>query len=184
MDSRRLNPETPQFPPGTMLALVRRMMVVDDSLQPAVTPITQKVQIRLYRQVLTHPYGGEFEAMQSVYEWVMRRADLLAPRPEGLFGVHGGEREFQRTSGRESATRDELAGPEVLTTCARCHSGSGIFSVESYTSFLVRSIRDAPQLAPAEDTNYQFIATSDWKKQQFDWGLLRGLLEQVDSRSH
>jgi hypothetical protein len=55
--------------------------------------------------------------------------------------------------------------------------------VESYTSFLVRSIRDAPQLAPAEDTNYQFSATSDWKKQQFDWGLLRGLLEQVDSRS-
>ena len=83
-----------------MLALVRRMMVVDDELATGEHAVSRKRsrfacigRCRRHR----HTNRAEFEATQSVYEWVMRRADLLAPRPEGLFGVQGGEREFQRT---------------------------------------------------------------------------------------
>ena len=34
-----------------------------------------------------------------------------------------------------------------------------------------------PQLPPADDPDNQARMTIDWKKQRFDWGLLRGLLE-------
>ena len=110
---------------------------------------------------------------------------LLAAHPAGLLAIRAGEHEFQRTGGAQAEPRsDELAGPVVLSTCGRCHSGAGIFSVNSYTQFLSGGIRDAPQLAPAANTNYQFSATIEWKKGQFDWGLLQGLLERADSRRH
>ena len=187
MLARRLDRETPQFPAGTMLALVRRMLVVDDELRPVSTRITQKVQLRLYRQVPPTPPSNraEFAATQSLYEWVLRRADLLAAQPAGLVAIRAGEHEFQRTAGAQAEpSRDELAGPVVLSTCGRCHSGIGIFSVNSYTQFLSGGVRDAPQLAPAANTNYQISATIEWKKGQFDWGLLEGLLERADSRRH
>jgi hypothetical protein len=186
MDTRRLNPGTPQFPAGTKLALVRRMMVIDASLKPVITPVVQKVQVREYRQVpVDQPRDrAEFEATQSVFEWVMRRTDLVAAKPAGLLAVHSDDREFQRTEGRGKDDKDSLAGPLVLSTCSRCHFGSGIFSVNSYTGFISPSVlRDAPQLPAATSDDYQFAATVDWKKRQYDWGLLRGILEREVSRS-
>ena len=38
----------------------------------------------------------------------------------------------------------------------------------------MRSIN--PQLLPADAPDYQRAAALEWKKRQFDWGLLRGLL--------
>jgi hypothetical protein len=185
MFARQLNPDTPQFSEGTRLALVRRMMVIDDHLQPVISPITQKIQIREYRQLPAVPPRdrAEFEAAQSVYEWVMRRTDLLAAQPAGLVAVRSIDREFQRTEGRGADDKYSLAGPVVLSTCPRCHSGTGIFSVNSYTALLGRDIREAPQLPPAGNYDYQFTATVDWKRQQYDWGLLRGILEREVSRS-
>jgi hypothetical protein len=185
MWARQLNPDTPQFPVGTRLALLRRMLVIDDHLQPAITPITQKLQVREYRQLPAIPPRdrGEFEATQSVHEWVMRRSDLLGARPVGLLAVGADEREFQRTEGRQDPGRDAYTGPVVLSTCPRCHTGTGIFSVNSYTAFLARSVRDAPQLPAATDDGYQFATTVEWKGQQYDWGLLRGILEREVGRS-
>jgi hypothetical protein len=39
------------------------------------------------------------------------------------------------------------------------------------------------ELQPATSIGYQGNATADWKTHQFDWGLLRGLLE-ADVASH
>lgn len=185
MWARSLNPDTPQFPEGTRFALVRRMFVIDDHLQPLISPIIQKVQLREYHQVSANTPRdlAEFQATQSVREWVMRRADLLSPRPAGLVAVGADEHEFQRTEGRAKDDKGSLAGPVVLSTCPRCHAGRGIFSVNSYTGFLARGIRDAPQLAPAERDDYQFSTTVEWKRQQYDWGLLRGILEREVNRS-
>jgi hypothetical protein len=55
--------------------------------------------------------------------------------------------------------------------------------VNSYTALLGRGIREAPQLPPAGNYDYQFTATVDCKRQQYDWGLLRGILEREVSRS-
>ena len=40
-DPFQLNTETPQFPDGTIVALVRQMMVINDRFEPELTPITQ-----------------------------------------------------------------------------------------------------------------------------------------------
>ncbi|HEV8444283.1 MAG TPA: hypothetical protein VGQ27_12420 [Steroidobacteraceae bacterium] len=186
MLARSLNPDTPQFPVGTRFALVRRMLVIDAHLQPAITPLTQKVQMREYRQLpSSQPHDlAAFLATQSVFEWVMRRTDLLGTRPAGLLAVQATDREFQRTEGRGKADQESLAGPVVLSTCPRCHAGIGIFTVNSYTGFISKSIHDAPQLPAATNDDYQFTSTIDWKKQQYDWGLLRGILETEAGRSH
>src|SRR5207248_2580981 len=40
-----------QFPPGTMVAMVRRALAVDRSAKVRVTPVTELVQVRVYRQI-------------------------------------------------------------------------------------------------------------------------------------
>src|SRR6185436_9804219 len=47
----RPDPKTPQFPQGTMFALVRQMILINDKFQPAPTNITQSVQFRVYRTI-------------------------------------------------------------------------------------------------------------------------------------
>jgi hypothetical protein len=72
--------------------------------------------------------------------------------------------------------REHLTGPAVLSTCARCHSQDGIFSVNSYTRLLSLDRTLNPQLLPTDNFDYQRTLTEEWKKRQFNWGLLRGLL--------
>jgi cytochrome c553 len=182
--SLRLNSQTPQFPAGTMVALLRRMVVIDEQLELVPTPITQALQLRVYRNVgdREHPYtAANFTTQQSVHDFVMRRRDLLEWRAGGLHAVTRDEREFRRATwpgvDALAKTRKQREGHVVLSTCARCHGSDGIFSVHSYTRMLSGPQRDPePQLLPADDPDYQRAAAVEWKKQQFDWGLLRGLL--------
>jgi hypothetical protein len=57
-------------------------------------------------------------------------------------------------------------------------NADGIFAVRSYTGLMNfgREVSN-PQLPPADDIDYQRTATAQWKTEQFDWSLLRGLLE-------
>lgn len=180
----RLNDGTPQFPAGTMVALVRQMVVIDEKLEPVPTPITQAVQLRLYKKV-GHVQGmhtlASVVARQSVHDFAMRRRDLLAGRGGGLHAVTRDEREYRQTHDPRDDTsakaRENRIGPLVLSTCASCHQGDGIFSVHSYTGLLHDPYRSLnPQLLPAAAPDYQRAAAVEWKKRQFDWGLLRGLL--------
>jgi hypothetical protein len=182
-----LNSATPQFPAGTIVALVRQMMVITDKLEPASTPITQKVQFRVFNRIGGTADGNDplsFSSRQAVYELVMRRRDLLAGRSGGLHAVAPDEAEFQLTTEPMVATRAEhLRGPVVLSTCAACHAADGIFSVNTYTGFFHFSpdaMRSNPQLSPAGTSDDQVHTTVDWKKAQFNWGFLRGLLEAMN----
>ena len=182
-----LDPATPQFPAGTMVALVRQMMVITDKLEPAATPVTQKVQFRVFRKIggtagAYDPYN--FGNHQAVYEFVMRRRDLLTGRFGGLHPVAPDEIEFQLALRPMVATRPQyLRGDVVLSTCAICHAADGIFSVNAYTGlfpFSPGAKRSNPQLLPASTGDDQVSATVDWKTAQFNWGLLRGLLEAMN----
>jgi hypothetical protein len=120
----------------------------------------------------------------------MRRRDLLAGRDGGLHSVTPDETEYQLTSIPMGVSREaHLRGVVVLSTCVRCHSSNGIFSVNAYGHSLndqpqiADSLNSNPQLLPATSIGYQGNATADWKTHQFDWGLLRGLLE-ADVASH
>jgi len=189
-DPLRFDRATPQLPQGTIVALVRQMMVIDDRLKPSPTSVTQKVQFRVFKD-LNKPGGlpggeqdnGKFNSQQLVYEFVMRRRDLLAAEAGGLHRVTQDEAEYQLTTVLEGGSREtHLRGPIVLATCVRCHSPNGIFSVNTYSGSINGGIpspflKSNPQLLPATSIGYQGNATADWKTSQFDWGLLRGLLE-------
>jgi hypothetical protein len=176
------HPNTPRFPEGTVVALVRRMMVVDEKMDPVLTPITQKVQFRVYRKqdAAEREAPRAFDQAQSIYEFVMRRKELIAGVRGGLHLVTHGEKEYQallvpmRRGGAEY-----FAGPVVLQTCKTCHSGENIFSVRSY---LGENDSNNPQLLPADRPDYQGMATASWKKMQFNWGVLKGILAAQRSR--
>lgn len=175
---------TPQFPEGTVVALVRRMMVIDEKLDPVVTPITQKVQFRVYRKLkaTTHEPHDAFDQTQRVYEFAMRRRELIAETGGGLHPVSPDEREYQALFlPIERSNASYFTGPVVLRTCATCHGAEGIFSVRSYLGMFDHNPTN-PQLLPADQPEYQGIATARWKKAQFNWGLLEGLLQAERGR--
>jgi len=165
-------PGTPEFPAGTIVALVRRMMVITNRLEPASTRITQSIQFRVYRKVapsdITH-----FDEQQRPFELVMRRADVLAGDDGGLHVMGSDEAEYQIFPGRPTGLR----GPVVLSTCAGCHGQfGGIRSVNTYTGFPSSSNLDL-RLPPATDPRDEDAFTMEWKMGRFDWGVLHGLLE-------
>ena len=171
---------TPQFPEGTIVALVRQMAVINEDIEPMMTPITQSVQLRAYREVSADVYRdwrADFGESQSVFEFAMRRKDLLSGRSGGLHLVGPEETEYQLIGGLHGGREVRLRGSAILSTCVRCHSGNGIFSVNSYTRYIGPGTIN-PQLLPADSADNQGNATLEWKKQRFDWGLLRGLLER------
>jgi hypothetical protein len=176
------DPKTPQFPEGTTVALVRRMMVIDENLDPVVTPITQKIQFRVYRKLKYAPqeiHDGRdaFDQTQSAYEIVLRRRELIAGTDGGLRPVSADEREHQALLVPIARNSNSyFTGPIVLSTCATCHSAEGIFSVRSYLGMFDHNPAN-PQLLPADQPEYQGLATARWKKAQFNWGMLEGLLQ-------
>jgi len=177
-----LEPATPQFPEDTIVALVRQMAVINDKIEPVMTPITQSVQFRVFRKVDTTGYRDwrtDFAESQLVYEIAMRRRDLLAGKSGGLHQVAPDEAEYQLIGGLHGTRAVQLRGSVVLSTCARCHTANGIFSVNTYTRMLGPATIN-PQLLPADSADYQGRATMEWKVQQFDWGLLRGPLEREE----
>lgn len=177
-DPLRLDPSTPQFPEGTIVALVRQMMVINEKLEPVPTSITEKVQFRVYKKI-GGTWSGDprtnFNARQVAYEFVMRRRELLAGKPGGLLPVGPDEAEHQLITRMIGLPRaKELQGPVVLSTCVTCHSGDGIFSVHSYRRSFTMTTN--PQLLPSNDLDYERAEAGRWKMKQFNWGLLRGLL--------
>jgi hypothetical protein len=169
------------FPVGTMVAMVRRALAVDRAAKVRVTPVTELVQIRVYRRIpedrdapRNHGDFGE----QDVYEFLLDRSALFAGR-HGLRAVERDEATapFERSEGDPLITKDagsRLVAATQLKSCIQCHQAPGIFSVLS----MQRGLREA---------NYESFRTYAWdvelnytvraKTQRFDWGLLQGLLE-------
>jgi len=87
-DAHRKYSVRQQFPPGTMVAMVRRALAVDSSGKLRSTPITELVQIRVYRRIPNDQeanFHGDF-GEQDVYEFVLDRKRLFAGEP-GLRAV-------------------------------------------------------------------------------------------------
>ncbi len=180
-DPLRVDPATPQFPEGTVVALVRRMAVINDSIEPVLTPITQTVQFRVFTRIAAGRQAYPFADSQLAFEVVMRRRELLAARAGGLQPVAPDEKEYQRIVQFHDSRAERLRGRVVLSTCRICHDSNGIFSIRTYLGGVGAGHRAGnPQLLPADRSDYQGRATVAWKKQQFDWGLLRGLLQRED----
>lgn len=187
-----INPGLPQFPPGTQVALVRQMALFDDhgTLIPA--PITESVQIRVYRSItagqINRFESEDFQKLfartgQDFYEFRLSRALLFAGTAGGLRATARDEREF-------SVRADDPFEPEaknlfplrlqtqpVFVQCAVCHTAGGINSVESRSAlFKPNPIPgDLPSGVPTHW--WQYDQTIEWKAKRYDWGVLNGYWE-------
>jgi hypothetical protein len=161
-----VNPEVPQFPAGTQAALLRRMILINSSGEPVVTPITESIQIRVYamdpKEVQLDRPGD-----QHFYE--------MALVPEDLFKGTGG---LHVRNGEPTARRLTFARANLFSqgsNCRNCHGGAGVMSLNTYTHAF-GSFPNSPWFEPAslssQDTN-----TLNWKKRDYTWGLLSALLD-------
>jgi hypothetical protein len=186
----RFNPQLPQFPAGTQVALVREMMLIDDRGQVRPTGIIELVQLRVYRDVPPgdpeRPEGfDDISSKQDFYEFRMTRADLFSGNRGGLHAVGADERELVRLNQLpddpfESAPYREN-GRRILQSCSGCHSrGPGIHSVEAYRrSFISLPV---PPLLKVQTREEQEQAAMRQKWDSYSWGLLQGLVSTLEAR--
>ena len=192
-----LNPNLPQFPTNTEWALVSRMSVIDadGNIQP--TPVMESVQLRRYYtftdQLITNSGGGvNLIIPQNCYEFQMNRQqncqlrELSQNEKDFNFvhfmgkGIDQFEYTFRNASNKVEVLDSAKLQSVTLNTCMQCHSGQGIFSVNSYTrslSFFSESSQRPANLAPV-DFKREIENTTFWKQRQFDWGLLQGMWRQ------
>jgi hypothetical protein len=185
------NPDLPSFPVGTKVALVRRMTLFDNQGNLTASSITESVQLRVYRAITTtqeRNFGNGDPATviknsgQDFFEFKLSRP-LLFSGKSGLRAVAPEEREFSVFQTKGDDPIEEIQGspgpgdkplPE-LQTCAWCHSGGGVRSLNSRDSLLKPNrMQQEPQ-----NPNYGAIywgdeAAIEWKQNHFDWGLLNG----------
>ena len=166
-----LNPDLPQFPPGTQVALVRRLVLFDTEEKLMVTPVTENVQIRVYRETVSR---DRFRA-QDFFEFRMSRALLLEGEAGGLRPVAPGDHTFRIFGGHDVFERNIENG---ALKCRNCHSGHGIHSLRSAEALFPPRplIRDPVEGEPGFGVSHlESWASLDWKENRHDWGLLTAL---------
>ena len=178
-----LNPALPQLPRGTQVALLRRAMLIDTAGELAPTKLLETVQLRVYLDVPEKPADAKTED-QSFHEFNFTRRGLFADPARALHAVGADEQDFLHVQfashGIDSieaiippgGTR-RLKYP-VLASCFPCHSGAGIFSVNTFNHHFGPQTH-RPQVGES-DSQYQFDVIATFKRQRFDYGLLQGLI--------
>ena len=191
-DQSQENPALPYFPSGTQVALARQMMLFDTQGSLVVSPITESVQIRVYRKITTArardfsagPAGMTRNSGQDFFEIKISRPLLFSGKQGGLRATTRDEIEpptFQ-TMGFDLIDAVSQRGDQINTrfaptmqACLHCHSGGGISSFNSIDSLLKPTrLQQEPQ-----DVNYgpRYWSNSNavwWKESHYDWGLLNG----------
>ena len=170
------NPDLPEFPPGTELALVRKAMLIDNegNLQP--TNIVEDIQIRVHRTIPTEIMPGlnldrnEARAALDVFEFKFSRLKLFAGESGGLRAVQVGEKEFALFRSHDF----DFEQREPLAACASCHFRPGVHSMLS-RGRLEPGGSQRVEVLPSWDLNYEANSTKWWKGTQYNWGLFQGL---------
>lgn len=170
------NPDLPQLPLGTQLALVREMALIDSEGEFRPTNIIEDIQIRVHRTIPRKiPRGFDIDRDDAstaldLYEFKLSRPKLFAGKNGGLRSVAAGETEFPIFM---SHGIDVFADPQLerrlrvpLRSCSGCHFRPGIHSVLS---------RKREGIVPSWDLDYEANSTKWWKGRQYNWGLLQGL---------
>ncbi|MDA1250793.1 MAG: hypothetical protein O2820_16360 [Planctomycetota bacterium] len=172
LESLPPNTEVPQIPDGTQVALLRRMLLIDETATLRLTPVTESLQIRSYREIRE----------QDLSEFTLHRKEFLAGLAEGLeltaadesnrfdlgflgFELHRKPDPFDR---RFEARRS----PVIMKTCIDCHAGPGIFGFQS----MFAGHHDHPPLGEGSPED-QVTSTIERARETYTWGLLQGLWE-------
>ena len=181
-DPRRLvpNPDLPQFPVGTQLALVRMIVLIDKDGNFQPTRLVEDVQVRIHRAIPSESSEGfrtdrnPARTALDVYEFKLSRVKLFAQESGGLQPLAKDDTEFPlfmshnvdlfESSTRELPVERELRAP--LKSCSSCHFRPGVHSMLS---------RGRGEIVPSSDPNAETNATKSWKGMQYNWGLLQGI---------
>ncbi|MDP7012158.1 MAG: hypothetical protein QF685_12350, partial [Verrucomicrobiota bacterium] len=184
LDAKKWQQQLPLFPVGTAVALVRQMMVINRSGEITPTPIVQTAQFRVYRKV-----GEDLksdESCQSVYKYVVQRAQLFDGEQGGLRAMNAKEH-----SGLSLLYNDDTFETKnknynrrsVMQSCIDCHSCGG---PTVHSIFTFRQDDWVPEARAMSQNRLRLLPTSidieqkraiSWKSQRHDWGLLQGWLE-------
>jgi hypothetical protein len=172
------NPRLPEVPVGTQVALVRRMLLIEDSGRIVQSRVTESVQFRVFHEATTRgflPDGRGSFGDQDFFEVQMRRARLFAHEAGGLRGVKPGEPAFVVFAAHGDDSFDEERPPErgpELTLCVNCHSQRGVQSL----GILRRLLKPNGRL---DYRHPRWLVSARpgpvAKARQYDWGLLQGL---------
>jgi hypothetical protein len=170
---------TPQFPEGTQLALLRRMMLIDTNGSLVASPITQSLQIRTFVKIRPDMHPADV----SPQEFLLDRDRYLAgasvamcpsDREPTLF-LSVGVDWFEGSE--QIATTQYRPPPRSIGACVSCHNYVGILSMNSYTRAFARNqFRTNPGLEDA-DFHREIEMSIQWKQHHASWGMLRGIWE-------
>jgi hypothetical protein len=191
-DQAVLNPDLPSFPAGTEVALVRQMTIFDNQGNLTAAPITESVQLRVYRAITITP-ARFFErdwaeviknSGQDFYEIKLSRPLLFAGKDGGLRATGRDERELSTFQQQGNDEIDEFnehpefkrIWPPELQTCASCHNGGGVRSLNSVVKLFKpnRLQHDWPSNEDYAGRCWLDDMTETWKQGRYDWGLLTG----------
>lgn len=182
-EPRRLlpNPDLPEFPAGTQLALVREMVLIDSkgNLRPA--NVIEDIQLRVHHTIpseipaLLHVDRNKAGDAMDVYEFKLKRTKLFANENGGLQPMTKGDTEFPLFMSHGIDLFEENSpgfslerGLRVsLRACASCHFRPGVHSMLSR--------RSNSEILMSWDENYETAEATGWKGRQYNWGLLQGL---------
>jgi hypothetical protein len=195
------NPRLPQLPAGTQVALVRRALLIASPAQVIPSPVTESIQLRVYRevpeltkQVLDAALGGgtagslRAHSWQSFHEFRLSRLLLFGGRAGGLRPVSD-EPDFKTGLGAHPWDEFETCTPQgrpfpgagqvmVKETCFPCHSLPGVYSFNTFFSFRTARGTDDPRPASLRETIPSEVlgSAARWKQERPHWASLRGLL--------
>lgn len=191
-DQALVNPDLPSFPVGTQVALVRRMTLIDSQGSLEASPLTESVQIRVYHAITNTEErnfgsGNADEIVrrtgQDFYEFRLSRPLLFSAKNGGLRAIGPEEKEFStfQTKGNDpiespsDKPQFESNAIPVVKTCAWCHSGGGVRSLNSRESLLrPNRMQKEPENPDYGPVYWDDSAALAWKQNRYDWGLLNG----------
>jgi hypothetical protein len=167
----KISPSLPAVPEGTRIALVRRMLLVDDRGVIVPTGVIQSIQLRAFRRV------------QEFAEWQMSRERLFAAKSGGLQQLGPDERGFTTFSAKgidpfEREPKRTTAGAPVLRGCPICHQtefGPAIESIRSLRGVLPPYTFVDPRHERWTRWFTQPIIAAEAKGRTYEWGVLQGL---------
>jgi hypothetical protein len=188
------NPHLPQFPAGTQVALLRQMMLFDNHGNLQGTPITESVQLRVYRSIAPAAMDERTESGvagliarsgQDFFQITLSRPLLFAGRAGGLKATGKDEKEFfifnfpgpDEDAPKKSVPLDKY--PPILESCFMCHHTAGINSLNSRGRLLKPYWLNQDYSGPAmtavsEHKWWEETQDMGWKQNRYEWGLLNG----------
>ena len=186
------NPDLPQLPAGTQVALVRQMTLIDNQGRQRATPLTESVQIRVYRSVTPSaaPAVGIDQMItksgQDCYAIRLSRPLLFANQSGGLKAARPEERDFTLFGGGgpdegSPGHYASLASYHPVTkACVMCHRETGVQSLR--TLGRLQKPNPLQQDLPAGAYGprwWEDARVLAWKQSQDNWRLLSGYLKSA-----